>query len=501
MEPTTDFDAKSADGWKEAIFIHYRIDTGIGLIHFKFFRAVEFSKSRSSIRLAIRDSTGVFMRKKEGGQNQTEKLRLASRLPKSITGATTYPQNDSNNMQVMRRIVSVTLLLACVTQYVSGDDFSKGLEKPPGTVRIATYNISHHRKRSGELAKDLIGGRNRQSRQVAQVLQLVRPDILLLNEFDYDPERIAAKRFLSRYLEIGQGGHPPLNYRYTYSAPVNTGVDSGHDLNNDGTTGGAADCFGYGQYPGQYGMLVLSKYPIRYDRIRTYRKFLWKDMPNAMIPTTPNTTEAYYDSRELNVFRLSSKSHWDIPIQINDTTVHFLTAHPTPPVFDSVEDRNGKRNHDEIRLFADYIDPARSAYIYDDVGHHGGLHDGAKFVIGGDFNADPFDGDSTDSAILQLLEHPLINAAMVPQSSGGREQSEMQGGVNEKHQGPPQYDTADFGDQGRASGNLRIDYVLPSKNLAVKNSGVFWPRSDREEYQLINASDHRLVWIDVVMTD
>ncbi len=59
------------------------------------------------------------------------------------------------------------------------------------------------------------------------------------------------------------------------------------------------------------------------------------------------------------MLRLSSKSHWDIPLQIGGAIVHVLTAHPTPPVFDGPEDRNGCRNHDEIRLWSDYIDPSR----------------------------------------------------------------------------------------------------------------------------------------------
>ena len=49
-------------------------------------------------------------------------------------------------------------------------------------------------------------------------------------------------------------------------------------------------------------------------------------------------------------------------------TVHFLVSHPTPPVFDGPEDRNGTRNFDEIRFWADYVIPSRSGYIYDDNG-------------------------------------------------------------------------------------------------------------------------------------
>ena len=36
-----------------------------------------------------------------------------------------------------------------------------------------------------------------------------------------------------------------------------------------------------------------------------------------------------------------------VTIQIDGKTVHFLTSHPTPPVFDGPEDRNGTRNGDE----------------------------------------------------------------------------------------------------------------------------------------------------------
>ena len=40
-------------------------------------------------------------------------------------------------------------------------------------------------------------------------------------------------------------------------------------------------------------------------------------------------------------------------------TVHVLASHPTPPTFDGAEDRNGRRNHDEIRFWADYVSPGR----------------------------------------------------------------------------------------------------------------------------------------------
>ena len=55
------------------------------------------------------------------------------------------------------------------------------------------------------------------------------------------------------------------------------------------------------------------------------------------------------------------------------TTLHVLASHPTPPTFDGPEDRNGRRNHDEIRFWADYISPGQSGYIVDDEGRSGGI--------------------------------------------------------------------------------------------------------------------------------
>ena len=255
---------------------------------------------------------------------------------------------------------------------------------------------------------------------MAEVIQRVRPDVLLINEFDYDPTGQAIDRFRSNYLEVGQNGADPIEYPYVFVAESNTGIPSGFDLDNDGTIGGGNDAFGFGNYPGQFGMAVLSRYPIDDDSIRTFQNFLWRDMPDNLIP------EGWYSDEELDVLRLSSKSHWDVPIEIGRRTVHFLASHPTPPVFDGPEDRNGRRNHDEIRFWADYVHPRRSGYIYDDEGRSGGLRSSERFVIAGDQNADPLDGDSTDQAIDQLLNHPKIHDP-APTSAGAVEAAALQG--------------------------------------------------------------------------
>jgi hypothetical protein len=241
-------------------------------------------------------------------------------------------------------------------------------------------------------------------------------------------------------------------------------------------------------------------------------------MPGALLPDDPRTAAPadWYSPAELNVFRLSSKSHWDIPISIRGKTVHFLVSHPTPPVFDDPPafpagvDFNGRRNHDEIRFWADYISSGRqSRYIYDDAGKRGGLEHGARFVIAGDQNSDPLDGDSIPGAIQQLIEHPLVNTKTTPESAGATEATALQGGANTRHRSDPRFDTADFSDT--APGNLRADYVLPRKSLKILGSAVFWPVQSDPFFRLTGVfnfgqwgqvggfptSDHRLVWVDV----
>jgi Endonuclease/Exonuclease/phosphatase family len=371
------------------------------------------------------------------------------------------------------------------------------------SARFATFNASLNRAVEGELVADLSTPGDTQAQAVAEVIQRVRPDVLLINEFDFDAAGLAARLFQQNYLSVGHNGARPIAYPYRFVAPSNTGIPSGFDLDNNGAVGGPNDAFGFGAYPGQFGMAVFSRYPILRHQVRTFQLFLWKDMPAALLPDDPATPAPadWYSPQELAVFRLSSKSHWDLPVLIGGRVVHTLVSHPTPPVFDGPEDRNGTRNFDEIRLWADYVLPSRSGFVYDDQGNQGGLKPGARFVIMGDQNADPFDGDSVAQAAQQLLENPRVNTSRTPTSPGGPEQAVLQGGANLTHRGDPAFDTADFLDVP-GPGNLRADYVLPSKNLRMLDGAVFWPLSSDPLFRLVGVfpfptSDHRLVWVDV----
>jgi Endonuclease/Exonuclease/phosphatase family len=407
-----------------------------------------------------------------------------------------------------RRTAAAVLLAALFLLTLDGaamaaaSDATGGAERGR-SARFATFNASLNRAAEGELVADLSTPDDVQAQAVAEVIQRVRPDVLLINEFDFDAQGLAARLFQRNYLSVGHHGAAPLHYRYRFVAPSNTGIPSGFDLDNSGTVGGPNDAFGFGAYPGQFGMAVFSRYPILRHQVRTFQRFLWKDMPGALLPDDPATPAPadWYSPQELAAFRLSSKSHWDLPVLVGGKVIHTLVSHPTPPVFDGPEDRNGTRNHDEIRLWSDYVLPSRSGYLYDDQGRRGGLKPGARFVIMGDQNADPFDGDSVAQAAQQLLENSRVNTSLTPTSPGGPEQAVLQGGANLTHRGDPAFDTADFLDVP-GPGNLRVDYVLPSKNLRILDGGVFWPLSSDPLFRLVGVfpfptSDHRLVWVDL----
>lgn len=427
------------------------------------------------------------------------------------------------------------------------------------TVRFATFNASLNRNALGDLLFDLgatqagsvditrpyvtnadTAGLTTQQREVlqahnvAEIIQRINADVLLVNEFDFDSAGTpgstsipsaphyssqAAQLFQDNYLSVAHGSGTtgrqisnPVSYSYRHTPATNTGIGSGFDLNNNGFVGGGDDAFGFGSFAGQFGFTIYSKYAIK--SVRSFQNFLWKDMPDNLLTDDPtvgaNNLASFYSAAEIDVLRLSSKNHVDVVLDVNGTDVHFLTAHPTPPVFDGAEDRNGKRNADEIRFWADYI--AGAAYVYDDQGGTGGLAAGSIFVIAGDYNADPNDGDAFQDPIEQLLQHPLVNVTVTPESQGGvlaAVDVNNNGPANATHLTDPKFDTADFNDA--APGNLRVDYVLPSSNVDIVGAGIFWPVEGTADRPLVGefntpglfaglpSSDHKAVYVDVTI--
>ena len=320
------------------------------------------------------------------------------------------------------------------------------------SLRVATYNVEMNRAGPGLLLRDLQKAGDPQTAAAVQAVVALQADVLVLTGFDYDLDLVALGAFADRLAELG------LNYPYRFALRPNTGLASGLDLDGDGNLGGPGDAQGWGRFSGEGGMAVLSRLPIRTGEVRDFSQVLWRDLPGALL-FDGMTAEA------MAVQRLSTTGHWDVPVDLpGGGALHLLAWHATPPVFDGVEDRNGRRNHDEAAFWGALLDGALPMAAPE-----------PPFVILGDGNLDPVDGDGLSDAITALIAHPAL------QDTGQNA------------------DTADFSARN-GPGKLRVDYVLPSADLKVLGAGVMWPEADDPLAQVFaTASRHRPVWLDVAL--
>ncbi len=155
----------------------------------------------------------------------------------------------------------------------------------------------------------------------------------MLCEFDHlgaggDDGSLA--NFCANYLSVSQYDQAPIEYPYRLCPATNTGLLTGVDLNNDGIISLPADGMGFGHFHGNFGFVLLSKYPIQDHNIRSWQQMLWNNMPKSLIPRD------FYSPEAVNILRLSSKNHIVIPIQFEQQVINLVCCHPTPPVFDSL---------------------------------------------------------------------------------------------------------------------------------------------------------------------
>lgn len=333
------------------------------------------------------------------------------------------------------------------------------------TVRVASYNVEMYRKTPGIMLRDILRG-DPQAEAVARVIAHTAPDILLLQGVDYDAELHGAHALRDLITKTG------LHYPHVFARRPNTGMMTGIDLNGDGRKEGAADAQGFGYFSGQRGMVLFSRWPIDADEVQDFSALLWRDLTGATLPTQDN---APFPSEQAQaVQRLSSTGHWIVPVSRPDgATITLMGFAATPPVFDGPEDRNGLRNADEINLWSHVLDGNL------------GTAPPQQFFILGTANLDPIKGQGRHHAIQSLLGHSKLQDPSP--------KSDQHGG-----------DTVDWPEP--KPGDMRVDYVLPSSDWKIVQSGVFWPDAKTSGTETISAdvavaSRHRLVWVDVSISE
>lgn len=310
------------------------------------------------------------------------------------------------------------------------------------TLRVATFNTELSRNGPGLLLRDILKGTDAQITAVLDLLVQTNADVITLQGFDYDLENRALIAFADALEKRG------LHYPHRFAAPPNAGFRTGLDLNGDGRRGGPDDAQGYGRFFGAGSMAVLSRFVIERDEVQDFTSLLWRDLPGADLPQIDG--KPFPSAEAQAVQRLSSRGHWVVPIlHPKMGQVSILTFHATPPVFDGPEDRNGKRNADEIRFWQHFLDGKI------------GQAPAARFVLVGDANLDPNRDEGQHEAIKALLDHPALVDAM------------------------PKLPTVDW----PQTGPMRVSYILPSTDWHIVDAQVV--------PQIAAASRHNLLWMDL----
>jgi hypothetical protein len=329
------------------------------------------------------------------------------------------------------------------------------------TLRIATWNLGLDRTGPGLLVDDLSKGEDPQIAAAVRVLVALQADVVLLTAIDYDRGGVALGLLAERLAAAD------LDYPHRFAFRPNTGTQTGFDVDGNGRIGDARDAQGFGLFSGQGGMAVLSRLPIDAAGARDFSGFLWRDLPGSLSQDAPDLAA---------IQRLATTGFWDVPIITAEGRLHLLAWHATPPVFDGPEDRNGRRNHDEAAFWGLFLNGKLPMAPPE-----------GPFVLLGDGNLDPADGDGRREGIGALLAHPALQD---PAPRGGHGRSEPD------HDGDPALDTVLYDDLG----GLRLDYVLPGAGLEVTGSGVLWPpESDALTPDLTAASRHFPVWVDITL--
>lgn len=334
------------------------------------------------------------------------------------------------------------------------------------TLRIATWHADLSREGPGLLLQELSGDPDPSTLAAMDVIRALDADILLITDIDWDAEGLTLAALAARLSAAG------MDYPYHLALRPNRGMATGMDLDGNHRWNEAADAMGYGPYPGWGAMALLSRLPFApAEEISDFSDFLWADLPENQQP--PNTPP---EMRQIQ--RLASTGFWQVPVQLpGGGRLQILAFHAAPPL----DPLNRRRNHDEVAFWLRHLEGRI-------------LREGlaqpppkSPFVLMGDANADPLDGDAERSALLQLLSHPALQDPQ-PRGSHGRSQERGQ-------KGDPALDTALY-----EFGGLRVDYVLPSADLDLIDSGVLWPgEEDPLAANLAKASRHAPVWIEVTL--
>lgn len=374
------------------------------------------------------------------------------------------------------------------------------------SLRVATVNAGLSEDEEGALAERLEGGQDEAAQMLARNIQKTRPDVLLITDIDTDTH--VADIFKDQYLaeaqtdgEAGSKDLSPLDYRYVYAAFTNAGVQSGADLNGNGSTGDPGDAFGVGHFEGQRSMILYSRYPIKQDEVRTFNNLIWSELPGSSLDTEK------YSKLVRSVLPLNSTSLWDVPLDVEGETVHVVATGLTP---NQGEGADPERRLDQLRFLNMYLsDSDELRDLTDDAGAYGGLEKDANAVVLGalgpdveslDENAEQKRKDAAEE-LEAFLDSDELDVAK-PSSAGAQceDDASLQIRTILDFVCATQYATRIGG------GTSRSDYVAAANGSTISESGIeaamsraVAEKSSAGTSSAASAGARRIVWADVTL--
>lgn len=297
-------------------------------------------------------------------------------------------------------------------------------------LRVGLWHVSLSRDGPGLLLRDLLE-KDPALIAVADAIGVADSDIVVLTRFDYDASGVTLRTFADLV---------DNDYRFVLPLNSNSGRPTNFDIDGDGRLGEPEDAHAFGRFPGQEALGILSRFPLAVQNVHSFNDMLWRDLPGTLVLKS---------DIGLGIQRLSSGGHWLVPVLVpgksDELEVSLLIGHAGPPVFDGPEDRNGRRNRDELRLWEQIIE---------------GLTD--PFLFMANTNLDPERGEGARDAMALFLANPQLQDPLAGQVTA--------------HWDRP--------------GPMRVSYVLPSSDFEVLSATV-WP--------VLADHDRSLITVDLVL--
>jgi len=294
-------------------------------------------------------------------------------------------------------------------------------------LRLAQYTTELTRDGPGLLYRDLLKPAAPAVETAVRRIVAAGADVLLLCGIDWDHDGLALNALADRVRAAG------IDYPHRLALRPNTGMATGLDLNGDGRLGGPADAQGFGNFSGEKGMAILSRLPIAREEIVDHSTMLWRDLPGNLSPLTGRAAEMQ---------RLSTTGHWQVPLLWEGGRLTLLTWCAGPPAFGG--ELSLRRNHDETAFWGALLDGGL------------GVPPSPPFVLMGGANLDPEGGDGMRQAMVRLLADPRLTDPRPADAQGGKATADWTM-LRSGKQGP---------------GRLRVDYVLPSRDLTLLSGAL-----------------------------